>query len=118
MIGTVIISNDSKMAGAPPDTIDVLVAVLERYPLNRFFEHHVIEPRANGEVRFHGNFLTVSHVFDIHSDDPDVIEQLTSAIVKNCRMPEFLAQPTAARQWQAIRRERRGRRGEERPRGG
>lgn len=110
MIGTVIISNGSKIAGEAPDTIEALIAALERYPLDRFFEEHFVRTLANGEVGFHGNFRTVSHVFDVHSDDPDVIERLTSPIRRNRRMPEFLAQPFAVRQWRAIRQERRERR--------
>ena len=90
---TTIISNGSKWAGEAPDIIDDLLEVLASQPLDRRFEMsgNFIEP-FNGETRFWGNFLTVSHVFNIDTDEPDVIKRLTAAIRENQQRPDYLAQ--------------------------
>jgi len=90
---TIVYSNGSKMAGQAPDSIGELLEVLKREPLDRYlFDGHFITPHGN-TVRFFGNFLTVSHVFNIDTDDPDVIQPLTRAIRRNQRTPAYLAQP-------------------------
>ena len=78
-------SNGSKWHGQPPDTIETLLEVLSEEPLNPVFEEYggaFIEDW--GAIKhFHGNFLKLSHVFDIRTDDPAIISKLTEAITKN-----------------------------------
>ena len=94
-MGTTIISNGSKWLGEPPDPIEKLLEVLASHPLNRVFERcgNFIGPSAGG-TRFWGNFEGLSHVFDIETDDPDVIGRLTAAIRENQRRPDYLSQGT------------------------
>lgn len=70
MSWTVIKTNGSKMFGAQPDDIKTLLEVMARHPLDRTFERAFIQDFGNEAKRFHGNFLTISHVFDIRSSDP------------------------------------------------
>ena len=44
-------------------------------------------------VLFFGNFATYSHVFNVLTDDADLIERLSAAILANKKRPEYLAQP-------------------------
>ncbi|MBX3583245.1 MAG: hypothetical protein KF810_15250 [Rhizobiaceae bacterium] len=106
MSPTEIRSNGTRTLGDTPDSIETLLDVLAHHPLNRMFERVFIENLGNGSWRFHGNFLTVSHVFDIRSDDPETVRLLTRAINANRRMPGFRSQPSAAKQWRAIRQMR------------
>jgi hypothetical protein len=104
MSPTEIRTNGSKMLGETPDSIETLLHVLARHPLNRTFERVFIQDLGNCGWRFHGNFLTVSYVFDIRTDDPETVKRLTEAILANRRMPGFRSQPGAAKQMRAIRR--------------
>lgn len=75
---TVINSNGSKWAGESPDTLDQLYAVLQSEPLDPTFEKFGDfalrdAPEFPDAIRFWGNFFTVSHVFSIDTNDPDVI---------------------------------------------
>ena len=83
---TRIISNGSKWAGQAPDTVAHLLAVLAAEPLDvaRFGRDFAtnIEGRP-GWVSFWGNFATVSHVFQIESNDPAICGPLTDAIKAN-----------------------------------
>lgn len=91
-VSTTIISNGSKWAGQSPDTIDTLIAVLQRETLDPSFERHgnfAMEMESD-YVLFFGNFLTVSHVFNITSSDPDVIIRLRKAIRENQAKPEYI----------------------------
>jgi hypothetical protein len=106
MSPTEIRSNGSKTLGETPDSIETLLHVLARHPLNRTFERVFIRDLGNGGWRFHGNFQTIAHVFDIRTDDPETVRRLTKAIHANRRMPGFRSQPSAARQWRAIRQMR------------
>ena len=96
-------ANGSKMSGEAPDSIETLLHVLAHHPLHRTFERVFIQDLGNGGWRFQGNFLTVSHVFDIRTDDPETVRLLTKAILANRRMPGFRSQLSAAKQWRAIR---------------
>jgi len=111
MYWTEIISNGAKTYGESPDSIDELLAVLARHPLNRSFERAFVKDLGNGAKRFHGNCLTVAHVFDIRSNDPEIINRLVAAIRANRRMPTSRSQPSAARQMRAIRTHYTRRRG-------
>lgn len=97
---TAIISNGSKWAGDSPDTIDDLLAVLGTHALDRTFEpeqfgnfifQHDKQP---GITCFFGNFAELSHVFNIDTDDQNVIDLLTAAIRANQQRPDYLSQPT------------------------
>lgn len=105
---TEIISNGSKWYGEEPDTVEVLLDVLENHPLDRVFESygnfayraknkHDREIMGNS-TRFFGNFLTISHVFNIQTNDNDLITKLCKAIRKNKRRPDYLSQPKPLKQ--------------------
>jgi len=103
MTYTEITTNGSKMLGEQPDDIETLLKVLATHPLDRTFERAFIQDLGDGAKRFHGSFLTVSHVFDIRSNDPEIVGRLVAAIEANRRMRAFRSQPSAARQMRAIR---------------
>jgi hypothetical protein len=104
---TLILSNGSKWAGQDPDDIQTLLDVLETDVLDPTFEqYHCYRPypfepmlRAGrnesifqpwlGASTFSGNFLTVSHVFNVISKDPGVVEALTEAIKKNMASEKY-----------------------------
>ena len=98
---TTIISNGGCARNQP---IEGLFARLESDTLCRSFEAYgnfiQVDPvNLKGEpflpmggVCFFGNFATYSHVFNIHTDDADLIERLTAAIRANQTRPEYLAQ--------------------------
>ncbi len=98
-----IFSNGSKWAGEAPDTIDKLCEVLGEYTLDRYWECYgsggfitvpdTDSPVNNGMHHFFGNFSKLSHVFNIETDEPEVIERLTRAIRANQQTAGYLAQP-------------------------
>jgi hypothetical protein len=59
-----IISNGSKWLGEPPDTIETLLEVLGKNTLDPKFGTFVTYKHP-GMLRVFGNFLTISHVFNI-----------------------------------------------------
>lgn len=79
---TTITSNGSKWAGEAPDDIDTLIGVLGTHMLERWTGNPV-RKIAPGTVRFFGNFHDLSHVFNITTDDPDIIRRLVAAIRAN-----------------------------------
>lgn len=107
---TNIKSNGSHFAGAGPDTIEQLLAVLKDEPLDRTFEnygnfvyalggrHGYEDPELRREakelraVNFFGNFFKLSHVFNIETNDPAVIRPLVKAIRANQRRADYLSQ--------------------------
>jgi hypothetical protein len=100
---TTIQSNGSKWAGDEPDSIDQLFEVLASHVLDRRFEcplgHAFISVcqaserwAIPGTTRFHGNFLTLSHVFSIDTDEPELVARLTAAIEANMARPDYLEQ--------------------------
>lgn len=97
-MSTVVYSNGSKWAGDKPDSIETLLTVLGSYVLDRTFECG--EPGQTfiysdaGMTCFFGNFLELSHVFQIDTDEPELIERLTAAINANMARPNYLEQPT------------------------
>ena len=100
---TIIRSNGSKWLGQEPDTLDQLIAVMAEYPLDPTFEHYgdfaedggvaFDSPDQNerwtGYTIFHGNFRGVSHVFNIYTNDPEVIARLRCAIAANKATPAY-----------------------------
>jgi hypothetical protein len=88
-----IISNGSKWAGEQPDTVEKLIEVLGEQPLNPTFEGYgnfiieentdLVKHGVSVRVRFFGNFARLSHVFNIRTDEPDLIATLTKAIRDN-----------------------------------
>lgn len=96
---TTIHSNGSKWAGEAPDTLADLLKVLASHPLDRNFEQYgnfiyAGDPAIlSGTTRFWGNFFTISHVFNIDTDEPEVIDALTRAIRANQQRQDYLAQP-------------------------
>ena len=84
-----IISNGSKWAGEEPDTIDVLLKRLEEYTLDPVFGEFMTL-LDNGKIMFFGNFFDYSHVFRIETDDSEICEKLTNAIVKNTMTDKYL----------------------------
>lgn len=107
-MATHINSNGSKWAGQAPDSIETLIKVLNESPLDRVFEMYgnFIKDRDDeyrpGMVNFFGNFFTLSHVFNIDTDDAETIEALTSAIRANQQRSDYLSQQDP---WQAEREE-------------
>lgn len=94
---TEIVSNGSKWAGEAPDTVDQLLAVMAEHPLDRRFERYgnfaqqyTLEPHI---WQFFGNFLTISHVFDIRTDEPEAIAKLKAAIDTNRKRSDYKSQP-------------------------
>jgi len=82
-MATEIVSNGSKWYGQAPDTIEQLLAILVSHPLEPW---SVIErSRVSRTVGYFGNFRTISHVFNILTDDPAVIRRLSRAIRANQR---------------------------------
>lgn len=76
---------------SPTDTIaQALLALLPTATLDPRFEQFggFIYPQAEG-VRFFGNFLHVSHVFDVVVQDALLISAITAAIAANMATEEY-----------------------------
>jgi len=86
-----IISNGSKWAGEEPDSLETLLEVLRSETLDpRFEEYGSFVTRTNdGKVRIFGNFLTVSHVFNIEGTEAELAEAI-HAIEANTRSERYL----------------------------
>jgi hypothetical protein len=105
---TRIISNGSKWAGEAPDTIETLLRVLDTDILDKSFEKYgnfitkspkyaesfyaELGTNPANTYNFFGNFRTVSHVFNIATDEIEVIKKLRKAIRANQKRPEYLSQ--------------------------
>ena len=97
---TIIHSNGSKWFGEKPDSIEKLLEVLSEKTL----AWHIIEKDPKKVINpakgilmatdqpmypnqnvtcFFGNFIDLSHVFNIDTNDEDVVKKLTAAIKKN-----------------------------------
>ena len=127
---TTIHSNGSKWAGEAPDSIEKLLDVLGSNVLNRLFENGKGHPFISvckarekwalpGVIRFHGNFLNLSHVFSIDTDESALAGKLTEAIYANMERPDYQSQPTFEQRQAAdeeYRRERDAKRQAERER--
>ena len=87
-----IISNGSKWAGQQPDDLQTLIDVLSSNPLDPTFEEYgnFIHPDGGAlGTRFFGNFAHLSHVFQIDTDEPELIQRLTAAIRANQATPAY-----------------------------
>lgn len=87
-VGDIIIkSNGSKWVGQEPDTIEILIEVLKKEPLNvaQFAAYGFINwPDNSNTVRFFGNFKHVSHVFNIEGpEDSPILQELVREINNN-----------------------------------
>lgn len=91
-----IISNGSKWLGQEPDSIETLIALLEREPLDPSFEAYgnfVYQVEDNsGNWIAHGNFFHYSHVFQIEGTLAEItpillaiLENQSSAAYKDAR---------------------------------
>lgn len=106
---TIILSNGSHCLGSGPDTIEELLEVLESQPLDRTFEdfggfhspfpslcdqwgNHNHDSELEGKESFFGNFFGLSHVFNIYTDESEVIQSLSEAISRNKARPDYLSQ--------------------------
>ena len=99
-----------------PETVESLIALLAREPLDPRFERHgnfiapalygimervdgvtvyrdgpPIYPDAPDAVRIWGNFFNLSHVFCVDTDEPEIIKALTTAIRANQTSAAYLA---------------------------
>jgi hypothetical protein len=97
-----VISNGSKWYGQKPDSVEELLNVLNKYALDPMFEEYgnFINHNPNwlkkesaekykGCTKFFGNFSEVSHVFDIITDEPEVITALEMAIKRNTETEQY-----------------------------
>ncbi len=95
-ISTEVMSCGSKWAGEAPDTIDTLWELFETHELMQFTHATALWGQkgyldrgkriaARGHYQFLGNFVTISHVFNIDTNDPELIKRLRNAIAKNKR---------------------------------
>lgn len=82
---TTIHANGSKWLGQEPDSIEKLFERLENNTLDPTFEDYgnFAKNRGAGVVHFWGNFHDVSAVFDIETDDPELVQSLIAAIKAN-----------------------------------
>jgi hypothetical protein len=91
--------------------IEALFDRLATDPLDRTFEPECygsfIYKYEDGRTSFFGNFHTCSHVFNILTDDAELIARLTTAIRANQQRPDYLAQPDEAEQQRQAEEARR-----------
>jgi hypothetical protein len=83
-----ITSNGSKWAGEAPDELGKLLERLEKNTLHPMFEQYgdfILPPTVAHDrvTRFWGNFIDVSAVFSIDTDEAAMVKMLTDAIRAN-----------------------------------
>lgn len=97
---TTIHANGSKLYGEQPNSIEHLLYALTcgHYILDPIYEEHGGDFISVNELSkqvglehtcFWGNFQNLSHVFNICSNDPEVIEKITKAIRANQALPAY-----------------------------
>jgi len=97
-----IVSNGSKWYGQQPDIIETLLEVLSKNTLDPKFEKYgnfiqrnpnwlkkEIAEKYKGCTVIFGNFYSLSHVFNIITDEEELIQQLEKAINKNKQKQEY-----------------------------
>lgn len=97
----------SKWAGEPSDTPEQLLEMLAKEPLDRSFERYSsfcyrpfhddgkrkpLYPDNPNIRTFFGNFFRVSYVFNLDTDDADLIRRLRRAIRANQKRADYLSQ--------------------------
>lgn len=100
---TEITSNGSKFAGEQPDSIEELIKVLRTEPLDPVFEeygnfvnrtphflHKEAQEKYNGCAQIFGNFAFYSHVFNILTDDAELIDSLEKLIRENQETESYI----------------------------
>lgn len=99
-VHTEIISNGSHMAGSGPSSIDDLKTALKEYALDRRFEMcgNFHQDEGFGVTRFFGNFFNLSHVFQIRTNDAELIASLVALIAANKQRPDYTSQPDPAKE--------------------
>ena len=106
-----------------PDTIERIARDLAEHTLDPVFEQHgdffdrspewltkEAAEKYAGCVKFWGNFLEYSGVFDVITSDKEIIAKLSELIARNKATPKYIA---ARRDLEASRAEERARRIEE-----
>jgi hypothetical protein len=105
---TLALSSGSPFPGERRGVVADLVATLSAEPLDSTFENYGNFITADpvglddkplypaGFVNFWGNFVNVSHVFNIVTNEPEVIAELTRLIRANQATPAYLAHRSAA----------------------
>lgn len=86
VVDTIILSNGSGFKGTIGDLLTVLATEsldTERFWFSFPVPHWSFYMADGSVVEFFGNFRNFSHVFDIRSEDPTVIEPLREAILAN-----------------------------------
>jgi hypothetical protein len=103
-MATKIVFNGSKHAGQEPDSVDVLLALLSREPLEPRHEligggfvhaglsaeltaHYGVAAR--GAIMYTGNFRNVSHAFSVVTDEKDLQDRLSAAVTENMNRPDY-----------------------------
>ena len=85
-----ITSNGSKSVGEPLDSVEKLLEVLKTETLDPKFEKYGnFVTFQNGQLHVFGNFVTVSHVFNI-SGTVDEMRPLARAIKEAKRRVDYL----------------------------
>ncbi len=85
MTKTIIVSNGSKFAGEEPDSIDTLKGVLKNHRLewSRFNNKFIHKTKNKDEWQILGNFINISHVFNIETNDRVLVGELRRLINAN-----------------------------------
>lgn len=107
---TTINANGSKWRGEAPDEIEALLERLTCNPLDPMFEEFgcfAFPTDDRAAMHFWGNFREISAVFDIVTDDPDLIERLTVAIRANMATKDYADGKRAYLEYEATRRRNR-----------
>jgi len=97
-----VFQNGSRFAGEPPASLAELLALLDAEPLRADqaeFGFIIADPLGLDEkplfphdfVSFRGNFERLSHGFNVATNDPAVIAQLTAEINRNLKSDAFRA---------------------------
>ncbi len=98
----IITQNGSRWAGEAPADLAALLEMLASYTLDPRFEEYgnFIDERAIscrdeqplypvGYVKFWGYFFTISHGFEVITNDPQVVAEITAAIRANQAAPAY-----------------------------
>lgn len=87
-----IVIDGSDFVGDPPDTVKNLIAVLDENVLNPNFERYgggFIRRYGRGRWRVLGNFLRLSHVFDVRGTTAET-KALRAAVLLAQNNPEYV----------------------------